>query len=290
MHIDTVKYFLRVLKWSFDPKLKRCPSCGSTVGTVVDRKWLLTSLVRCRECGLAYRRPQEPETFSEEFYQEEYQSSLATRMPNPEQLEGMKRVAFRGTEKDFFKKIELLRCLNIQSDGNVLDFGASWGYGVYQLNHLGYRGRGLELSRPRAKYGESQLGVEVATDEFQLPANSFDAVFTNHVLEHIPNPMVALNSIFRLLRSGGFLVAFFPNGSTGCQQAKPKSFHCHWGRLHPIYLTDEYLQKSLGARPWLMGSIEYGSPPPREWVEAWDQKSQVLKDVSQTEFMLIVRA
>ena len=42
-------------------------------------------------------------------------------------------------------------------------------------------------------------------------------------------------------RPGGWLVAFFPNGSDECRRANPERFHCNWSRLHPVYLTDEYL-------------------------------------------------
>ena len=44
--------------------------------------------------------------------------------------------------------------------------------------------------------------VDDITD-LSLPTDSFDLVFTSAVLEHLPNPVVALKEILRVLKSGG---------------------------------------------------------------------------------------
>ncbi len=142
--------------------------------------------MRCEACGLLYRRPQEPEGFAERFYQEEYQSALTTALPEPDALETMLASAFRGTEKDLGDKIETFRALGLPAGARILDYGSSWGYGVWQLNVAGYQAEGFEVSRPRAGYGRRSLGVTIHTDTSQLAKNAYDAVFTNHVLEHVP--------------------------------------------------------------------------------------------------------
>jgi SAM-dependent methyltransferase len=54
--------------------------------------------------------------------------------------------------------------------------------------------------------------------EMRFPANSFDFVYSNSVLHHLPEPALALDSIVRVLRPGGVsYIALHPYASdTGC--------------------------------------------------------------------------
>ena len=71
--------------------------------------------------------------------------------------------------------------------------------------------------------------MTIHTDTSQLAKNAYDAVFTNHVLEHVPDPNMALTQITLTLRPGGWLVAFFPNGSDECRRANPERFRMQLG-------------------------------------------------------------
>ena len=42
---------------------------------------------------------------------------------------------------------------------------------------------------------------------------SFDLILMGHVLEHMPHPGVALRAAFRLLRRGGAVAIYVPNGN-----------------------------------------------------------------------------
>lgn len=46
--------------------------------------------------------------------------------------------------------------------------------------------------------------------QLPLPDNSFDVVFCNHVLEHIPDDKKAMQEIFRVLKKGGWAVLQVP--------------------------------------------------------------------------------
>ncbi len=59
--------------------------------------------------------------------------------------------------------------------------------------------------------------------ELSLPAETFDLVTTNEVLEHVPNPDAALREIARILVPGGWHVGTFPfafNWATGDVRAQ----------------------------------------------------------------------
>lgn len=285
----TRRYLWRCLRWRFYGALQKCPACGQEQGKVVDRKFGITSLVDCERCGLLYRRPQEPPTFAEDFYQEEYQSSLATIMPSDKEIAAMVDQGFSNSEKCFRDKIALLRELDVPEGARVLDYGASWGYGVWQLRQAGYDAMGFELSKPRARFGAEKLGVTIETELKSLEEESFDVVFSNHVLEHIPNVNESLQEIAVLVKGGGLLLAFVPNGSQPCQEANPGRFHSNWGRLHPIYLNDRFLARELERWPFRLASKRYDEKADASLLGDWTGREQSIGDLKENELMMAVR-
>jgi len=214
---------------------------------------------------------------------------LTTTLPEPAPLAAMLASAFKGTEKDLSGKIETFHALGLKAGARILDYGSSWGYGVWQLNAAGYQAEGFEVGRSRAAYGQHHLGVTIHTDRSQLSRNAYDAVFTNHVLEHVPDPNVALTQITRTLKPGGWLVAFFPNGSDECRLANPERFHCNWGRLHPIYLSDQYCSNRLNGQPNWMISKRYEASPDLTRLAQGDQTHSWKGDLRENEMMLVAR-
>lgn len=47
-------------------------------------------------------------------------------------------------------------------------------------------------------------------EDIPLPADSFDLIISNHVLEHVGRPDVVLSEFYRILRPNGYLVAQTP--------------------------------------------------------------------------------
>lgn len=96
----------------------------------------------------------------------------------------------------------------------MLDFGCSWGYGTCQLRQQGFDAVGFEISRPRAEYGRAKLGLNIidTSDELaKLPEGSFDIVFSNHVVEHLPDIGAMFATLTRLLKQNGFVFHVLPN-------------------------------------------------------------------------------
>lgn len=70
-----------------------------------------------------------------------------------------------------------------------------------KMNHLEYTT--TDLNSPLA---------DVKADICDLPFkdNSYDIIFCNHVLEHIPNDDLAMEELYRVLKSGGFAILQIP--------------------------------------------------------------------------------
>ena len=231
-----------------------CPSCGSRESHSVDRKGF-HQLLRCDGCGLLYRWPYETQEEMQRFYQRAYQQAgLTTDLPDAATLKTLLQNGFRGSSKDFSRVVELLLVLSIKPGARILDFGANWGYGVWQFREAGFDAMGYELSQPRAAYS-AHLGVEVLTDWSQVVQRSpFDVVFSSHVLEHTPDPAEALRRQREVLAPGGLVIAYVPNGSSHFIEADPSAFHKLWGRVHPVMLDEVFFRKALSPMPVAVGA------------------------------------
>ncbi len=174
------------------------------------------------------------------FYQTSYaQKGLTTELPSISDLQVLKNANFADTNKDLSRLIYLLKHLGIGEGQRVLDFGCSWGYGLWQLAQHGYKAVGFEISVPRATFGREHLGVEIYSTLNDIRGD-FDVVYSSHVLEHVPNPWAALEEMSKRLRPDGFIIAFTPNGSTESQRHSPVQFSDHWGLVHPVLLTADF--------------------------------------------------
>lgn len=76
-----LKYLLSSIVNRFHRDLMRCPSCGCLEAILVQRKYVVTTLVRCKQCRLLHRRPIDTSKFTDHFYQEEYNEGSITDMP-----------------------------------------------------------------------------------------------------------------------------------------------------------------------------------------------------------------
>jgi SAM-dependent methyltransferase len=129
------------------------------------------------------------------------------------------------------------------SGQKVLDVGcAPQGYALERALQLGaslYTGIGLDDSLKQAKciFGERGIGLLLFMDGMrtEFPANSFNAAVSMSSFEHITEPRLALEEIFRVLAPGAkFLVTFEP------------VWTCSYG--HHLHFLGEEVMRSI--QPW----------------------------------------
>jgi SAM-dependent methyltransferase len=88
----------------------------------------------------------------------------------------------------------------VRPDDVVLDFGCGGGFLLKNLP--GRRRLGIEIN-PEAAAVAAANGVEVFPKISDIPDESVDVIVSNHCLEHVPNPMSALQELRTKLRKGG---------------------------------------------------------------------------------------
>jgi 2-polyprenyl-3-methyl-5-hydroxy-6-metoxy-1,4-benzoquinol methylase len=256
-----LNYFLISLKNFLQKKGLECPSCNSKDNETVDKKYIITSLKRCKTCMLLYRTPRTNIEENKKFYNKKYAEGFTTDCPNDEKLNELISNNFKNTEKDYSKYIEILDILNLKinrSSPTLFDYGCSWGYGSYQLKEK-FNVDSYEISYLRAKYARDKLKINVL-EESELNSLSrnkkYDIFFMSHVLEHVPNPPETLNFGLKLLKMNGFLISFTPNGSMEHKKTN-SNWSKLWGMVHGNLIDEIFYQKFFSENIFYIGSCDY---------------------------------
>ena len=86
-------------------------------------------------------------------------------------------------------------------ESTLLDFGAGAGNILSMLNTK--REIAIEIN-PHAKKELHEKGFEVFLSVEEVDSNSVDFVISNHALEYVPFPILALKEIKRILKPGEY--------------------------------------------------------------------------------------
>ncbi len=268
---------------------KKCPYCKIGNHVVIDRKYIVTSLLHCNNCGLYYRHPKDSIKFNKLFYQRNYRETDITRnIPYSNLLEDYKRNNFAGSGKDYHDKVDVFNALFSGEHAEkikIVDYGASWGYASFQFRNAGFDIQCFEISESMAKAGKDLLGVNICTTVSALqPSN--DIFFSAHVIEHMPDINILFEDAKRLLKKGGYFICYCPNGSVDFRKKHPVEFHKRWGLVHPNFLNNIFFEKTLATYPYLIASDNKGLI---NEINAWDKASQITAGMEGDELIVIAK-
>jgi 2-polyprenyl-3-methyl-5-hydroxy-6-metoxy-1,4-benzoquinol methylase len=203
-----------------------------------------------------FRFPKDSSQTNHAFYQREYQQGFTTDCPDDETLERLKQQRFLGSPKDYTTYLNVLSAAGGQPGQVVFDFGASWGYGSWQLAQAGYRVYSYEISQPRARYATEKLGCTMVDAPDEVP-EKVDFFFSAHVIEHLPNPGILWDIAQRTIKDTGTIMLFMPNGEPR-RSIPAKQYHQLWGQVHPLLLTANALM--MMAQRYGFTGCAYSSP------------------------------
>jgi SAM-dependent methyltransferase len=162
--------------------------------------------------------------------------------------------------------------------GRLLDVGCGHGLLLDEARTRGYETVGLELSRSAARHAREELGLDVreAPLEDFADDDGFDVVVLADVLEHLDDPVAAVDRCAGLLRPGGVLCVVTPDPSSATARIAGRRW---WGFVpaHACLLpratlrellaarglvisTDVALVRSFSARRWASGLAERLGP------------------------------
>lgn len=180
------------------------------------------NIVQCNECELVYVNPRLTQEAIDQLYDENYFLG-----------EGFdKSVQYQKEFEELSNKIDLsdwdtstikeLLKTNTHPP-KLLDIGCGMGLFLWKAKQTGFNVEGIELSPFAADFVRSK-GISVRDKsiyEEKLPENHYDAISMKEVIEHLPDPKVALQNVYDSLKSGGVL--FMTTGNYDCPERKLRS-------------------------------------------------------------------
>jgi SAM-dependent methyltransferase len=131
--------------------------------------------------------------------------------------------------------------------GRLLDVGCGHGLLLDEARELGYEVEGLELSEHAAAYARHQLGLTVHSKTLAELDGRYNAIVLADVIEHLDDPVAAIDRCGRLLEPGGVLCVVTPDPGSRTAQLAGAGW---WGYLpaHTYLLPRATLRELLERR------------------------------------------
>lgn len=118
-----------------------------------------------------------------------------------------------------------------QNKGKLLELGCGSGATLKLFSEWGWQAQGLDFDAQAVNNAQAK-GLTVNHGDIfsqHFPDNHFDAIFSSHVVEHVPDPLALLEESFRILKPKGIFVAVMPNSDSKLH----RQFKASWRELDP---------------------------------------------------------
>ena len=160
---------------------------------------------RCLSCGALYISPRpEPEELAR-YYPDDYAPHAMGGQPSSWQRWNAGYAA---------SKLVRAVLARVPGPGHALDVGCATGEFLIALQRRGWQVQGVEISERAAAHAQAKVQGTIFVGDFMdaaYPDNAFDLVTYWDVLEHLPDPRVALAEAARITRPSGYLALSIPN-------------------------------------------------------------------------------
>jgi 2-polyprenyl-3-methyl-5-hydroxy-6-metoxy-1,4-benzoquinol methylase len=201
--------------------LRPCPICGTSEGLSA---WRNTQLIQCPTCSLVYVKRLPTLAELEAIYSAEYWQGSSAYTDYVSDKAGM--------QAHFSHRIKVLSQM---SHGTTL-FEAGCAYGFFlELAQRFWSVRGIDISTEAIAYARDVLKLRVEQGDFESnppAAAAYDIVVMWDTIEHLYDPVLAIQKSAEALRSGGILAL-----TTGDINARlPRFQKKSWRMIIPAHL------------------------------------------------------
>jgi len=214
-----------------------CPFCGRVEAV---RYRTSADIVRCLSCGTVYLRTRLNKDAMRRLYQS--YADGPSHMALPADGDAIKN---SGLRRDYFLN-ELLEFT--APCGRLLDVGCGWGAFLDNARNRGFEVRGIEVTRKCVAFANEKLGIPVTDEPFEDVAferGSLSVVTMLHVLEHLPEPLRAIENAYRSLKPGGIFCGIVPNIESLCSQELGETWYWLDPQYHYVHYSPSTLKRHL---------------------------------------------
>lgn len=213
------------------------------------------SIVKCRKCGLMRTNPRPTQDTMAFYYPEDYSPYEGTQVNEDNVMNHADVSVWKRVVKKFVqfntKRVPQLK------PGRMLEIGCASGAFLYKMHQAGWQVEGIEFSKTAAEKSRN-LGYPVyvgAVETAPEPSQLYDMVVGWMVLEHLHEPIVALNKLNNWVKPGGYLVLSVPNAAS----LEFKIFKDAWYALqlptHLFHYTPKTIEIVLNQCGWNIEKI-----------------------------------
>lgn len=177
------------------------PAASRLIDSVFDGQ-----VVRCRGCGFCWIAPR-PAPHAAAYEEDYFGAYEAAGQIMPAAGAHASRLEAR------LVRLEAL----VGGPGRVLDAGIGDAGFLRTAAARGWDVLGTDVSSHAATQARQKYGIDVimgTLEDVALPRGHFDAVHLSHVVEHLHDPVAALENVRASLRPGGWIVVEVPNEFT----------------------------------------------------------------------------
>jgi len=170
------------------------------------------------------------------------------------------RIAKMSVEYGLRRRVQLIA--QHQPDGRLLEVGCATGLFLDAAQRLGtWEVQGIEPSVQSAEYARQRYGLDIIPSSYEdthLESQSYDVVTMWDVLEHLHEPVAAVQDVSRILKPGGIFVIKVPH----FESLAARFFGRYWAGLDaprhlyvfPQSLLEDMLRQAgfdiLGSQCW----------------------------------------
>jgi 2-polyprenyl-3-methyl-5-hydroxy-6-metoxy-1,4-benzoquinol methylase len=223
-------------------------------------------VVHCSTCGLYYVNPvPTPELLKQRVHE----SAAYT----DDQI--LKRDFFRRRAERLFDDIATRR-----SPGRLLDIGCAIGTELAVARERGWKAIGIELASASVRIAQD-AGLDVRLQELldaQFPAESFDLITMNHVLEHVAHTPAFMRELRRILHRDGLLFISLPNVHAWKFYFRRGAYAWTFHHDHFIHFSVETLPRFL--RAYGFAAISISTPRWRDFHDPIETRSHVFQAIN----------
>jgi SAM-dependent methyltransferase len=200
----------------------------------------LNRVVKCRRCGLMYSNPRiRP---ADQDLIKDYDPDLTKDVEAYDPIRFDKE---RMQVRDYDDTRKYLASIYPER-GRLIELGCGMGFLLKAFSEDGWDGVGIEPDRGFCQFIEQNQGLKALPtilEDSGIPDGSVDVVVFLHVIEHLPDPLETLRTIYRVLKPGGHLVLETPRYDSlmfKLLRHRERSLNCNG---HIYFFTTDSLRK-----------------------------------------------